>query len=83
MNRACLFGVVLGVLMSSAQAGEPSAPPVQPPAPTSYKIEFTTAELDLVGKALVKLPYEDVATLLNSLRKQVLSQQGGVEDKPK
>lgn len=55
------------------------ATPIQAQAPQAPQVEFllkvTAGELDVIGKALGKLPFEDVAQLLQKLRQQVVEQQ--------
>ena len=43
--------------------------------PEKYLIEFTPAEIDLVGKALGKLPLEEALTVWLSVKGQVIKQQ--------
>jgi len=50
---------------ANAQAQQPS---------TSYNIKVDNSQLDLIGKALGKMPYEDVAVLMQVLRQQVVEQ---------
>ncbi len=55
-----------------------SVAPIITPAiaqPQEYTIKLTTAEVDIVGRSLGKLPYEDVALLIQKLREQIVSQQ--------
>jgi hypothetical protein len=46
-----------------------------------YAFKVTPAEAEIIGKALSKLPYEEVAPLLQKLRTQVLEQQKAPEEK--
>lgn len=48
--------------------------PVQP-QPAEYTIKLTTAEIDIVGKALGTQPYQDVALIIQKLRQQIVEQQ--------
>lgn len=43
--------------------------------PSEFTIKIAPAELDLIGKGLGKLPFEDVAPLIQKLRQQVMDQQ--------
>lgn len=43
--------------------------------PKEYNLKVTTADLELMGKALGKLPFDDVFALMQSLRSQVINQQ--------
>lgn len=48
----------------------------QPAAqPQEYTIKLTTAEIDIVGKALGTLPYQEVALIIQKLRQQIVDQQ--------
>lgn len=40
-----------------------------------YTVKLTAAEIDIVGKALGKMSYEDVALLIQKLRQQIVEQQ--------
>lgn len=44
-------------------------------APAEYNFKLTPADVELIGKALGKLPYEDVAVLFQKLRQQAAEQQ--------
>ena len=46
----------------------------QPPAPTEYTIKLTLPELQTIGAALTKRPYEEVANLLANINAQVNTQ---------
>lgn len=43
--------------------------------PQEYTIKLTTAEIDIVGKALGTLPYQEVALIIQKLRQQIVDQQ--------
>lgn len=43
--------------------------------PTEYTLKVKAVELDKIGKALGKLPYEEVVELIQNLRQQVIEQQ--------
>lgn len=47
--------------------------PVQPP--TEFNLRVTAPEVDLIGKALGTQPYNDVASLVQKLRQQIIEQQ--------
>lgn len=55
--------------------------PVQ--QPVEYTIKLTAAEVDIVGKGLGLLPYQDVALIIQKLRQQIVDQQSAklVDDK--
>lgn len=40
-----------------------------------YNLKVTGVELDLIGRALGLMPYNDVASLVQKLRQQVVEQQ--------
>jgi len=54
--------------------------PVQ--QPTEYTIKLTAAEVDIVGKGLGLLPYQDVALIIQKLREQIVAQQSATAVKP-
>lgn len=43
--------------------------------PVEYTIKLTAAEVDIVGKGLGLLPYQDVALIIQKLRQQIVEQQ--------
>lgn len=43
--------------------------------PQEYTIKLTAAEVDIVGKGLGLLPYQDVALVIQKLREQIVAQQ--------
>lgn len=43
--------------------------------PTEFTLKVAPADIDKIGKGLSKLPFEDVADLMQSLRNQVIQQQ--------
>lgn len=43
--------------------------------PNEYVFKIKPADVDKLGKGLAKLPFEDVAELMQSLRSQVIEQQ--------
>ncbi len=56
----------------------------QPSQPAEYVLKITPQELDLIGKALGLMPYNDVASAMQKLRQQVIEQQTKkVEPEPK
>lgn len=44
-------------------------------APVEYTFKVRAVDMDKIGKGLAKLPFEDVADLMQSLRNQVIEQQ--------
>ena len=52
------------------------AQPAPSSAPTEYNIsKLTPAEIDLLGRGLGKLSYEEVAVLIQKIRQQIIEQQ--------
>ena len=47
----------------------------QPQQATEYTFKVTSAEIDIIGKALGTQPFNEVATLIQKLRSQVVEQQ--------
>lgn len=43
--------------------------------PTEYILKVKPTDVDKLGKGLAKLPFEDVAELMQSLRNQIVEQQ--------
>ncbi len=54
----------------------------QTPQPQEYTIRLTAQEVDIVGRALGKLPYEDVALIIQKLRQQIVEQQSIAGQQP-
>lgn len=52
-------------------------------APTEFIIKVKPADVDKIGKGLGKLPYEEVADLMQYLRQQVIEQQNKAVQEPK
>ena len=50
-------------------------------APSEYSLKVSPAEVDLIGKAIGFLPYNDAFPLINKLRQQVFEQQPKSEAK--
>lgn len=46
-----------------------------PQVPAEYSVKLTAPEVDIVGKALGAMPYQDVALLIQKLREQIVAQQ--------
>jgi hypothetical protein len=68
MKRALLAAVLLAT-PSFAQA---------PQTTPEYTLKLTLPELQTIGKALTKQPYEEVAGLLNNLNAQISAQQKAI-----
>ena len=62
--------LAIAVLMLS-----PTLALAQQPTPSEYILKVKPAQLDVIGKGLGRLPYEEVAELMQSLRQQVVEQQ--------
>jgi hypothetical protein len=71
--KKLLIGTFL--IYSSAAFAQQPAPPAK-----EYDLKLTMAEIQMIGTALVKRPYEEVAALLGKLNQQVTEQQ---KDPPK
>jgi hypothetical protein len=41
-----------------------------------FNLKLEAKDIDVIGRALGKLPYEEVANLVNNLRQQIVDQQG-------
>lgn len=67
--KRLIFGGYAFCLM----CGTVLAQPVQ--QPQEYTIKLTAAEVDIVGKGLGLLPYQDVALIIQKLRQQIVDQQ--------
>lgn len=51
-------------------------------APTEYTLKFSPQALVMVAKGLQKLPYEDVAAILQDVQRQVDEQMKAAAAKP-
>lgn len=63
-----LISVSLFFIVSDAVAQQ------QPPV-ADYSLKLNSNEIDILGRALGKLPYEEVAVLIQKIRQQIISQQ--------
>lgn len=63
--------ISLAVLMAMATV----APVAAQQQPSEYVLKITPAELDQIGKALGTMSYNDVVSLVQKLRQQVVEQQ--------
>lgn len=52
-------------------------------APTEFIIKLKPDDLNKVAKGLGRLPYEEVAELIQNLRQQVIEQQNKAVQEPK
>jgi hypothetical protein len=50
--------------------------------PQHYTLTVTEPELNLIGKALGKMPFEEVSSLVNNIIGQVHQQQAAAKPKP-
>jgi hypothetical protein len=66
---AVFFIAVLALSWCTAQAQQPA-----PPTKVYTFTDLSPADVALLGKALVKLPYEEVANLLAKMQKQINEQ---------
>ena len=64
-----IFNILVGSVAFAQQADQQSS------APSEYTLKITSQELDLLGRALGTMPYNDIAPLLQKLRSQVVEQQ--------
>ncbi len=46
----------------------------QAPAPQEFNLKITSDDVNTIGKALGKLPFDDVAPLIQKLRQQIVEQ---------
>ena len=68
------------LIVSPAMAQEATQPVSS--APSEYTLKITSQELDLLGRALGTMPYNDIAPLLQKLRSQVVEQQKSKKVEP-
>lgn len=66
--------VIIGLLFSTSAFGQVPAP--QP----TYNVTVTAQELDAIGNALGKAPFEVAAPIIQKLREQVIAQSKPVTD---
>ena len=71
MKRLAIVSIFCCV--SSIACSQPA--PNVPVKPTEYTFRLKPEQVDLVGKALGKLPFEEVAEVVQSLRQQIVEQQ--------
>lgn len=64
------IGIVFALLSTNALAQVPE-----------YTVKITQPELNLIGRGLGGLPYNDVADLVNKLRSQIMEQQQQAQPK--
>lgn len=69
--------LIIGCLASSMAHAQQAAP--QPVA--EFTVKLTGAEVDIVGNALGRMPYQDVALIIQKLRQQIVEQQNKPVDK--
>ena len=70
------FGYRVGFSLSSVLLGLIVISPVHAQtAPAEYVIKLKPPALELIGRGLGKLPFEEVAPLMQELRQQVMEQQ--------
>jgi hypothetical protein len=69
-----MLWVLLALLLSTV--------PALAQGPASYTLTLTEAQLNLVGRALSKQPYEDVYQILAVIQQQVNQQQAAAKPPP-
>ena len=73
--------IVLGTCTANAQQAGAGVP--VPPAKVYVFHDLSPADVALIGKGLVKLPYEEVANLLAKMQKQITEQDQPKVEEPK
>lgn len=71
MMKRWLLLVLFSILTLNYAAAQSS----QSQSQQEYNLKITGVELDLIGRALGLMPYNDVASLVQKLRQQVVEQQ--------
>lgn len=66
------YVLALSLIVGPAFAQQPAAPIA---APVEFVLKVTPPELDIIGKGVGKLPFEEAAPLIQKLRQQVVEQQ--------
>ena len=74
MIRKLTFATVLLTRAAFAQ-DETVPPPPVPPPPAKVVFTLTMEQLQVIGKAVSKLPYEEAAPVIAELQKQLSEQQ--------
>ena len=75
MNRY----IIAGLLFSTSAFAQ--TPPAQPQV--TYTVTVTAQELDTIGNALGKAPFEVAAPIIQKLREQVIAQSKPVDNSDK
>lgn len=75
INSLMITGLILAVMACKTS----TMVHAQPVAPPEFTVKVSPAELDLIGKGLGKLPFEESAPLIQKLRQQIVEQQKPVE----
>ena len=72
----------LKLILAASLIAIPAMAQEQSSAPSEYTLKITSQELDLLGRALGTMPYNDIAPLLQKLRSQVVEQQKSKKVEP-
>jgi hypothetical protein len=64
------YSVSILMLSTAAIAQQPN----QSPQPKEYVLRLTPDDVNVIGKALGRLPFDDVAMVIQSLRAQIIDQ---------
>ena len=67
------MATAISMLTFSAMAQQPQSIP--PSTPTEFHLTIKPTDVNTLAKALGKLPFEEVADLMQSLRSQIIDQQ--------
>lgn len=80
MKKFVLIGMLMFSSVAMAQPGGNSAPLAV--VPNEYVLKVKPADVDKIGKGLGKIPFEEVAELMQSLREQIVQQQQPAKIEP-
>lgn len=77
--------ILVAVLMSGVAFAQPTpapAPTVQPNQPAEYVLKLAPLDVELIGKALGGLPFNEAAPIIQKLRQQIVDQQQPLKSVP-
>lgn len=72
--------IIIGLLFSTSAFAQAPAPAPQQP---TFTVTVTAQELDAIGNALGKAPFEVAAPIIQKLREQVIAQSKSVDNPEK